>query len=235
MATIPRSEPPHGRGSNDGISAFPVAVFPGIENTVAITADHGLGRFDPEGEFCRFDTLSKSLEVQIGDLFQRRRDNPDSEEISPAVVVPPLSSNKWSSATVILGEQTTKRIYSPNNQNPDALTPFVARNRVRSIFTGMEMLLSYRNASMPAVPFYCPVLYSCRKTINDFPGYAGFAGSVVPSGSPAIEVLNFIGLLSPRAKAQAWVKDLTRIVRSVSINKDVRAFSGLEIIDPGWR
>lgn len=206
-------------------------VFPGTEHFLVLTHNGQIGRFIPGDGFEIFDRLSRSVADQSNRLLEAYRKNPNTPDIRPAIVLPPLPSRKWSSATLVFDRLVLQRIFPSGGVDTEKLTPFQARNRERSIFQGMELLINYENKSLPGVAFYCPVLYAQGFELGNYPDFAIAVGTDVPANTPVIEVLNLIALLKPGERRADWAHDLVHLVKDISIETSRRAAAPFKIQD----
>lgn len=207
-------------------------VFPGVQDFLVLTSQGLIGRFEPGDGFRVFKRLSASVGEYSKRLLQAYQETPDSSDICPAILIPPMPTRKWHSASLVLDDNVLHRLFpSGGGVAPTLLTPFQSRNRERSIYQGMELLIAYENKSMPDVAFYCPVLFGQGRKLIDYPRYAGLVADDVPRDTPVIEVLNFIALLNPTERRSEWAKDLVRLIQDISIQKGRRAASPLTIKD----
>ncbi len=207
-------------------------LFPGIQDFLVLTAKGYVGRVESGQDFRVFKRLSESVENHARVLLESRRQHPDDEDIRPAIVIPPMPSRKWRSASLVYSDRALLRLFpSGAAGNPNNLTPFAARNRERSIYQGIELLIAYENKSMPGVAFYCPVLYGEVGKLGDFPSFSQSLSDDVPSDTPVIEVLNFIALLSPAERMSEWARELVRLIQNISIQTAKRASSPFSIAE----
>jgi len=222
--TKPEHDRIRGRRQNPGYSI--VSALPGVDRFLAVKGPDVVGRFDPEGGFEVFEELSQSLAEPVAHLLKRFRDAPDCPRTLLGIVVPTIASRKWTSSTLVLGEQVMRRFRPHGNHSP---SPFEVRSRERSVFQGMQVLLDHRNPSMPDVPFYCPLLHVSGRKIKDLPDFDAFVDGSVPREHPVVEVLNLVGEMTPGQRRQRWVTDLIRMIREVSIEEHRRTYGGLSI------
>ncbi|KAA3632392.1 MAG: hypothetical protein DWQ08_03550 [Proteobacteria bacterium] len=203
-------------------------VFPGIDDFLILTQKGVIGRFVPGEGFRAFQRLSDTVSSYSKRLLEVYQNEPESAEIRPAIVLPAHSSYKWGSATLMFDRRVLHRVF-PSGTAEEGLTPFQARNRMRSIYQGMELLINHENKSVPGVAFYCPILFGRGSTLVDYPAYAESIDSSIPRDSPVVEVLNFIALLPPRERRRGWASELVRMVRNISIEVGRRSGSSFEI------
>lgn len=207
-------------------------VFPGIDYFLVLATNGKIGRFEADDGFKVFDKLTESLADYTARLLELHQRQPDSPDVRPAIILPPLPSRKWRTATLVFDRRVVHRLFpSGTNARPGTTTPFQARNRVRSIFQGMELLIGFENKSMPGVAFYCPMLFGDARNLGGYPDYAEFLGDEVPGTSPVIEVLNFLAPLSPSERRSDRARELLHLVQTIAIEKSRRAQTSLRLED----
>lgn len=207
-------------------------LFPGIQDFLVLTSKHLVGRFEPGGGFRVFERLSESVAAHARRLLDAYSTNAANADIRPAIVIPPMPDRKWRTASLVFDDQVLHRLYpSGGGERPEELTPFQARNRERSIYQGMEILIGYENKSMPGVAFYCPVLYGHSGRLREYQEYARNLAGDVPPDTPVFEVLNFIALLTPTERRSDWARELVRLIQNISIQSNRRAGSSFTLTE----
>lgn len=197
-------------------------VFPGIEDFLALTAAGQVGRFEPGGGFRVFEQLSSNVAEYARRLLEAHARSPSDADIRPAILLPASSDRAWRSASLVLDDVVVHRLF-PSTGVHSGLTRFQQRNRVRSIYQGMELLIGYQNKSMPGLAFYCPVLHGTGSTLRDYPDHAQALADEVAGDTPVLEVLNLIAMLSPGERKGERASDLVRLVQDISIQTSRRA------------
>jgi hypothetical protein len=134
-------------------------LLPGIEGFYVLTGNGQLGRYQSDGSFANEPSLTARLGAQIQTVLQRYRDG-DAAAASIGLVIRRKPDRPWHCASLIFSDAALREIYH-TGEDPDApLTSFQERNRVKSVYRGMELILDTRKASRPDYPRYCPVLFA---------------------------------------------------------------------------
>src|SRR5690606_23634861 len=193
-------------------------TFPGIEDFLAVDREGRLGRFAPDEEFQVFERLSEVVREHAVRLLEGYQHDPDSPEIRPAILLPPLPGRKWQSASLLFDIAVLGRLF-PNDGSvdPAILTSFQSRNRERSIYQGMELLIGFEHKSMPAAAFPCRVRCVGGRGGRVCPDFVGPGPAETGGHTPVLEVLHRVALLSPRERARGWARELVRLIRDISI------------------
>jgi hypothetical protein len=135
------------------------AQLPGIEGFYVLRAGRELGRYQTDGRFQAEPELTNALSEHIDALMRRYRSG-DLEEAAIGLVTMDVADRPWRSASLLFSEHALREIFKTNEDDKATLSSFQKRNRARSLFQGMEMVLSAREPSQPTYPRYCPVLYA---------------------------------------------------------------------------
>lgn len=135
------------------------AQLPGIEGFYVLGAERNLGRFGADGRFHPEPELTRELEKAIRSLAQRYHAG-DIDGLAVGLVTAGGKDRPWRCASLVLAESVLREVFKTGDEDERPLTDFQQRNRTRSLFQGMEMILSARDPVRPEYPRYCPVLYA---------------------------------------------------------------------------
>lgn len=135
------------------------AQLPGIEGFYVLRAGRELGRYHADGRFRAEEGLTKSLSGNI-DVLMRRYRSGDSGELAIGLIMTDGENHPWRSASLVFSEHALGDVFKTGVDDKGPLTGFQIRNRTRSLFQGMDVVLSARDPSQPKCPRYCPVLYA---------------------------------------------------------------------------
>lgn len=141
-------EPPRGPGP---------ALLPGIEGFYVLTSAGGLGRYQSDGRFIEDPSLTDELRNETAALWRRYRGG-DPDSIAIGLVTRKTPDKPWDSASLVFSELALQEIYRTNDDAGAPLTAFQKRNKTKSLFQGMDLVLDTRKASRPEYPRFCPVL-----------------------------------------------------------------------------
>lgn len=200
-------------------------LLPGVEMFPAIRAPGVLGRYDGEGRFHALPRLTEWVGDTVKRVIDSYTTSGDRDELILGSVTRTLPSKKWRSATLVFSDQAFRQFTTGGR---DGKSPFEHRNRERSIYQGMQVLLDYRSIAMPDVPVFCPVLYigePNRTTSRD----EGDVGHLDDEQHVAVKVLNLIGPLKLDERKAPWVQGLIRLIRNVVIFEDARSYDGMSV------
>lgn len=134
------------------------ALLPGIEGFYVLTASGTLGRYEPDGGFVEEPALSERLGDATAALLQRYR-NHGPGGIALGLVTRKNPDRPWRCASLVFSDDALRGIYrtSEDPNDPGApLTAFQRRNKTKSVYRGMELILDTRKASQPEHPGSAP-------------------------------------------------------------------------------
>lgn len=143
---------PHRRGETGP------AQLPGIEGFFVLDADGGLGRYQVDGSFVPETDLTLALTGVVGDVLQRYRAG-EVDELAIGLVTADISGKPWKGTSLIFSDPALREVYKTSTEKSEHLTSFQSRNRTKSLFQGMEMILETTDPSLPTCPRYCPVFF----------------------------------------------------------------------------
>lgn len=167
------------------------------------------------------DELSRAFELH-NRRFLAEYANAMSPPLRVAVLYTAADVKPWGSDTLALEEGVVRELYPVGGAVGAPLTAFQKKNREKSIYRGLELLLDYRKESEPRAPIYCPVLYDRRTTLAHYPGLLGRELTEVEAQSPAIEVLNLVATIPIGRRDVDAVHALMRKVSARLIRKEMR-------------
>lgn len=181
--------------------------------------DGNLGVVDASRAVAIDDALSRVFRVHNRRFLEAYAAEPDAG-LRVAVLYRAPHAHAWGSDTLRLDDNVVRDLYPIAGRGGGALTVFQQKNREKSIYRGMELLLDYRKESEPRAPIYCPVLYDRRTVLGQYPSLLGDA--TLPRQLPVIEVLNLVGTIPIGRRDVAAVHTLMQTLSARLIRKDMR-------------
>lgn len=133
------------------------ALLPGIEGFYVLTAEGALGRYQSDGRFLEEPLLTESLGDKPAALLRRYR-NGDLDRIAIGLVTRKTPDKPWQDASLVFSDSAVREIYWTSDDPRAPLTAFQKRNKTKSVYRGMELILDTREASRPNISRFCPVL-----------------------------------------------------------------------------
>lgn len=194
-------------------------TLPGTEGFYVLTPEGGLGRYEAEGHLAPEPSLTNALSRTIDMLLREYRAG-RTDTLALALVTAHITERPWRSASLVFSDQALREIYRSGDDPRTPLTDFQKKNRIKSLFQGMELVLDARKASQPQRPRYCPVFFVPEVNANVLDDRYGVEGT--PPGR-VFEVLDLMAPLSPDEQQEpVYAKMVMEMVRS-RIAPDMRS------------
>lgn len=182
--------------------------LPGIDGLYVLTAAGELGRFGPDGEFVEEPSLSESLSDITSALLHRYRGGrPD--EVAIGLVTPKMPDKPWQCASLVFTDPALREIFKTSDDPRAPLTALQERNRVKSVYQGMELVLGTRKRSQTGHPRFCPVLFEPED------GDAALSRRYGVDAVRADQVLEVLNLMAPLSSEEQRHPALSRMVVEV--------------------
>ena len=197
--------------------------LPGIEGFYLLTPDGKLGRYQADGSFSAEPALGSSLADKIDALIRQYRSG-EVGELAIGLVTPSAPVHEWQTASLVLSENALHEFYRTGNEPEAPLTAFQRRNKTKSIFQGMEVILDARLLSQPAYPRCCPVLFVPEVGADELRRRYGVE-SVDPDR--VLEVLDLMSPLSPEEKRHPYFSKMVMDMLATRIAPEMRSEPGL--------
>lgn len=216
-ATI-QYEPPRGPGP---------ALLPGIEGLYVLTAAGVLGRYRPDGRFVEEPSLTQGLRSETAALWRRYRSS-DPESIAVGLVTRRTLDKQWQCASLSFSDMALREIYRTSDDHGAPLTSFQKRNRTKSVYRAMELILDTRKASRPEHPRFCPVLVvpECDRDVLSRRYGVDDLDTV-----NALEVLDLADLSGPDAARHPELSRMVIEMTQSTIAPELRSAPDLMVID----
>lgn len=207
-----------------------IATFPGLAGFYVLTPEGQLGVCDQAQRFVVDAEMTQALSEYNVQYLEFFLSHPDRENFRLGVVYRTSERKPWGSETLWLEQSVVRRLYPLSGSPVNELTEFQKRNREKSIYRGLELLLDYKNDSVPDSPVYCPVLYDRGTTLDKYVSTVGRKETDNDKHAPVVEIVN---LLAAIPEGRRYVEDIqqlkTKIYQSV-VKKGMRKASGLSLM-----
>ncbi|MDZ7842140.1 MAG: cyclic nucleotide-binding domain-containing protein [Gammaproteobacteria bacterium] len=192
-------------------------TLPGTEGFYLLTPDGGLGRYEAEGHFTPEPSLTSALSGTIAMLL---RDYRAGSSAPLGLVTAHITDRPWRCASLVFSDHALREIYGSGGDPHSPLTDFQKKNRVKSLFQGMELVLDARKASQPQHPRYCPVFFVPEVNADVLDARYGVEGA---RPGRAFEVLDLMAPLAPDEQHDpVYARMVMEMVRS-RIAPDLRS------------
>lgn len=201
-------------------------TLPGIEGFFILSADGRLGRYDADGRFSEESEFSDALRDRINSVLRQYRRG-DTADIAIGLITHETTERPWQTASLVFSDAALREVFRTGNVPDTPLTAFQKRNRIKSVYQGMELMLDTHKSSQPRSPRFCPVLFRpeedrktlCRRYDLD---------DVDPVKS--FEVLDLVGTLASDQRQPALSR-MVAAMREARIAPELRRPSGLMLVE----
>ncbi|MBI3569817.1 MAG: hypothetical protein HY082_01750 [Gammaproteobacteria bacterium] len=185
--------------------------------------------YDSNRQYCLDADLTNTLAAHIRDFLAFYLEHPDTCRL--ASVSPNNEPKPWCGVTLLLEENVVRNLYPAGRGVAKGLTVFQKKNREKSIYRGMELLLRHRHANAADTPVYCPVLFDGGALLNDK------VSSLVPlivednSRLPTIEILDLSATVPLRKRDNPIWQTLNQKLQTSFIHEGQRTNTNFEIME----
>jgi len=163
--------------------------------------------------------LSQAFVLHNRRLLETYTNDPDAG-LRVALLYRASQPRAWGHDTLRLEASVVRDLYPVAGRGGAPLTMFQQKNREKSIYRGLELLLDYRKETEPRAPIYCPVLYDRRTLLGQYPSLP--ADTAEPRQLPVIEVLNLVGTIPIGRRDVPAVHSLMQTLSARLIRKELR-------------
>ncbi|MDH4134244.1 MAG: hypothetical protein OEV31_05605 [Gammaproteobacteria bacterium] len=167
-------------------------------------------------------SLSGTLAEELGNLLRAYQTNPETPGLRVAVLYESTEARPWGKLTLTYEDQALRDLYPVSQHGEAGLTAFQQKNREKSLFRGMELLLEQRRDSAKNVPVYCPLLFDSGLTLGKRAAAFGRTPTAAEAALRSVDVLNLIAAQPNGIRESSGVNVLIEHLRASLIRKDAR-------------
>jgi len=138
-----------------------------------------------------------------------------------AILYQSHESHPWGRLTMSLEDFLVRTLY-PAGGRYEGLKSFQQKNRHKSLYRGMELMLDYHAESAPTVPVYCPVLFDRHATLGQRPSALGRVAREGEHDIPVFDILNLLAGLPQSRRELPAVAALVQKLGQGILRKDAR-------------
>jgi hypothetical protein len=207
--------------------------MPVIQGCYLLTAGGELGAYGEDRSFVLDAGLSQALAAPIRRFREHFAQTQDSASYRIGLIYTDHQARPWHSATLAFEDDVLRRLYpvSSSHHRDSLLTGFQQRNREKSVFRGLELLLGYRQASAAEVPYYCPVLIYRNTTLDHYLPWIGRERCEADRTVPVIEVIDLLAGTPMAQRDSAAIERLLATLHRHVVSPEKRSASGLALLD----
>lgn len=197
----------------------------------AVRADGVLGVYGDGKQFIPDTELSAALAPFIRQLLSAYLAHSDGNKYRIGLVCHPQDSPRpWNTDTFLLEKSVVRELYPVGGPPSKDLTAFQNKNREKSIYRAIELLIEYRHETAPDEAVYCPLLFDNGTSLHDYPPALGFGGTPDKPAS-VLEVLNLMAAFPMGRRNHPAIAKLMGRMQQYIVKKDKRRDGNLAITD----
>ncbi len=197
-------------------------IIPDPAGLYVLNAKGELGFFGADGKPLLDTELSQAFAGHNREFLKAYLADPGAERRRLAIIYKTVEPNPWGPVTFFLEEFVVRELYPVGGKVGGGLTGFQQKNRAKSVYRGIEVLLETKSDIAPDCPVFCPVLLDRRTRLSQYAEMLGHQPSHADQASPVIEVVNLIATIPlARRETEAVLKLRERLARGI-VHKDQR-------------
>lgn len=193
-----------------------------------LTASGDLGVYDAQRNLHIDAALSQAFREHNRAFLRSYLSGSQSEEFRVAILFETLQARAWGRLTLNLEDVVVRDLYSTGGR-AGALTVFQQKNREKSAYRGMELLLESRRETAPEIPVYCPVLFDAHATLSKRVSALGREPDEPERNISVLDVLNLIANIPSARRATPEILALVDKLRQGIVRKEQRRDIAWEI------
>jgi hypothetical protein len=187
-----------------------------------LTTNGELGTYDAQRQFHIDEPLTRAFAEHISAFLRSHLQDQSADDRRIAILFESRQPREWGQLTLSLEDAVVRSLYPAGGRVAGELTGFQQKNREKSVYRGMELLLDYRRDGTPDVPIFCPVLFNPRATLAERVSAFGREPGEPERGIPVVDVLNLAATLPAARRTAPEILTLVEKMRRVLIRKDQR-------------
>ncbi|MBI3897287.1 MAG: hypothetical protein HY308_03205 [Gammaproteobacteria bacterium] len=181
----------------------------------------GIGFYQDNNAVVLDAELSQALTERNQEFLAAYLAAPHAEPYRLGLIFAARERRPWGVDTFVLEERVVREVYPVSGAPTAELTSFQKKNREKSLYRGIELLLDYRLEHLADAPVYCPVLYDRGTTLGQYPAALHF-GEDADRDIPVLEVVNLVATMPMAHRNVAAVLALMKRMYERTVHKDMR-------------
>lgn len=118
-----------------------------------------IARFDAAGEPVADEELTEALSFRLQAVLKQYRSGA-VDGLSLGLIADAEFGGEWSTDTLIFSDRALNDLFDAGRRPDMPLTEYEQRNKAKTVFQGMELLLNKGRPLQPVAPRFCPVLFA---------------------------------------------------------------------------
>ena len=208
-----------------------MTILSNLTGFYVLTAKGELGSYGPDKTFSIDARLTKAFSNHNSKFLQAYLQQAANDYFRIAIIYQSNDIKPWGSETMVLEETVIREVYPIGGRGGGELTSFQKKNRAKSIYRGMELLLEYENETHPGVPVYCPVIFDKNSTLVDYPATLGKGELEGENETPVLEILNLVAPVPFAKRKNSAIQELKQTIHKGTVKKGKRKTSRLELLN----
>lgn len=193
-----------------------------------LTGNGDLGVYDAQRNLHIDTTLSDAFRAHNRAYLRSYLSGSERDEPRVAILYETPTTREWGRLTLSLEDAVVRDLYSTGGR-AGALTVFQQKNRQKSAYRGMELLLESRHESAPGIPVYCPVLFDAHATLAKRVSALGREPDEAERDIPVLDMLNLIASIPSARRGTPEILALVDKLRQGILRKEQRRDIAWEI------
>ncbi len=215
-----------------------IQTLPDPSGLYVLTSKGTLGFYNENKQFTLDTELGVAFAEHIAGFLKIYLTDPGGADSRIAIIYNASEKKPWGHAMLFMEESVVRDLYPVTGVAGGViagkLTTFQERNRINSIYRGMEALLGYKARSNLAV--YCPVLFDRHTKLDSYLPMLGREEREDDKHTPVLEVLNLVAGIPLSARNTSEILGLREKLHRGLVKSDLRADSGLAVVEHDtWR
>jgi hypothetical protein len=210
-----------------------IGTLPDPSGLYVLSPEGSIGLCSGNKKFSHDAGLTAALSGHVAGLLKSYLANPGESSARVAIIYNSVEKKLWGHATFFMEESVVRDVYPVTGGvvrvASGALTNFQKRNREKSIYRGMEILLAHKARYKLAI--YCPVLFDRGTTLDYYLPMLGRDEQEEDRKTPVLEVLNLVANVPVLARNSPAILELREKLHAVLINRYMRKDSGLALVE----
>lgn len=199
--------------------------MPDLRGGYFLTPAGRIGRYGERG--IEIDAgISQALARPIAAFIQAYQRTRDTVAHRIAIVHADHAGRPWQSYTLAFEDAVLRRLFPVPEGS--VLSGFQQRNREKSLYRGMELLLDYRPSAIHDRPYYCPAFVYRNTRLDLYPAMLGRPARTGDRDTPVVEVIN---LYAEGPMLDPVVDEYLRHWRSAMVKPERRSDANLYLMD----
>jgi hypothetical protein len=210
-----------------------IQAFTKLSGLVMLGPRGELGLITDTNTFQLDGPLTRKFAAYNVQFIKNYTEHLDDHRFRVGIIYRSKRNHPWGAETLTLTDTLVRMLYPVAGTTPSELTTFQKKNREKSVYRGIELLLEYSAKDAPDVPILCPVVFDRNTQLSAYQSELGEELAGEDMTGPVIEVLNLIGPVAGNRQNLIEFAELKQTIAQHLIKKDARKSIELSIMQSG--